>query len=73
MGIDDRQRHRQLMAVSQSFLATGLRRNGKYPCCSRVNPVCFGAHLEIMGWRDYLEREGKDRIGRKVGKEEIRK
>ena len=37
------------MVVSQSFLATGLRQNENYPLCSRVDPVCLGAHLEING------------------------
>lgn len=37
------------MAVSQSFLATGLRQNENYPSGSRVDPVYLGAHLEING------------------------
>lgn len=39
----------QLMALSQSFLATGFGQKENYPSGSRVVPVYLGAHLEING------------------------
>lgn len=59
----------QMVVKSQSFLGTELGQNENFLCCSRFDPVCFGAHLELWdsetilnniertGWKRRPERE----------------